>query len=159
MNTTNPDGGDPFWYHTQANLLADGKGFSEPFTWARTGGLIPSAFHPPGFSLWLTPASLIGARGYLSHKVLAVLAGIGALVLIGLVAKRIAGPAAGLLAAGLAALYPHLWVWDGTLWPESLYAAHARRRAAGHVRVDRPAVDACVGAAGPGDRCVRPHAW
>src|SRR6185295_8747553 len=25
----NPTGGDPFYYHVQANLLADGKGFSE----------------------------------------------------------------------------------------------------------------------------------
>ena len=45
-----------------------------------------------------------------------------AVVVIGLLARRLAGPRAGLLAAGLAAVYPMLWINDGMLQAESLYA-------------------------------------
>jgi peptidoglycan/LPS O-acetylase OafA/YrhL len=117
----NPGNGDPFYYHAQANMLADGLGFGQPIEWLTNGRFVATAIHPPLFTLWLTPASLVGARGFLSHKVLAALAGVGVVVVAGLLARRLAGPRAGLLAAGLAALYPDLWVIDGTLWPEGLY--------------------------------------
>jgi len=117
----NPDGGDPFFYHQQANMVASGLGFNDPFIWTAAHRLVPTAIHPPLFTLWLTPASLIGARGFLSHKTMAILAGIGVVIMAGLLAKRLAGTRAGLLAAALTALYPDLWVIDGILWPEGLY--------------------------------------
>jgi 4-amino-4-deoxy-L-arabinose transferase-like glycosyltransferase len=42
--------------------------------------------------------------------------------LIGLLGRRLAGPRAGLIAAGVAAVYPQLFMVDGTLIAESLYA-------------------------------------
>ena len=117
-----PTGGDPFYYHVQANLLADGKGFSEPFTFSQTGRLIPTAFHPPLFSMVLAVSSLFGGTSYFAHKLVACLAGHGH--------RRPRGPG-GPRAGGepgrpasrplLAALYPNLWVVDGILMPESLY--------------------------------------
>ncbi|MCU1452362.1 MAG: hypothetical protein JWN46_508 [Acidimicrobiales bacterium] len=121
VNARNPDGGDPFFYHAQANMLASGLGFGEPFTWTQVHRLVPSAIHPPLFTLWLAPASLLGARGFLSHKTMAVFAGVGVVVVAGLLARRVAGTRAGLLAAALVAVYPDLWVIDGILWPEGLF--------------------------------------
>ena len=117
----NPTGGDPFYYHVQANLLAKGKGFSEPFTFSQTGRLIPTAYHPPLFSLLLAISSLFGGTSFFAHKLVASLAGTGTVVVVGLVAREVAGNRAGLIAAGFAALYPNLWVVDGILMPESLY--------------------------------------
>lgn len=117
----NPTGGDPFYYHVQANLLADGKGFSEPFTFSQSGRLIPTAFHPPLFSMLLAVSSLFGGTSYFAHKLVASLAGTGTVVVVGLVARELVGNRAGLIAAGFAALYPNLWVVDGILMPESLY--------------------------------------
>ena len=117
----NPTGGDPFYYHVQANLLADGKGFSEPFTFSATQRLIPTAFHPPLFSMLLSVSSWLGGTSFFAHKIVASLAGTGTVVVVGLVGRELGGSRAGLLAAGLAAVYPNLWVVDGILMPESLY--------------------------------------
>jgi 4-amino-4-deoxy-L-arabinose transferase-like glycosyltransferase len=117
----NPTGGDPFYYHTQANLLADGRGFSEPFTFALTGRLKPTAFHPPLFSLLLSVSSWFGGTSFFAHKIVASLAGTATAVVVGLVGREVAGARAGLIAAALAAVYPNLWVVDGILMPESLY--------------------------------------
>jgi 4-amino-4-deoxy-L-arabinose transferase-like glycosyltransferase len=117
----NPTGGDPFYYHVQANLLADGHGFSEPFTFALTGRLRPTAFHPPLFSLVLSVASWFGGTSFFAHKIVASVAGTGTVVVVGLIGRTVAGRRTGLLAAALAAVYPNLWVVDGILMPESLY--------------------------------------
>lgn len=123
FNRRDPGNGDPFYYHAQANMLADGVGFGEPIQWLTQGRFVPSAIHPPLFTLWLTPASLLGARGYLSHKTMGAIAGVLVVVAAGLLARRLAGPRAGVIAAVLTALYPNLLVIDGTLWPEGLYTA------------------------------------
>jgi peptidoglycan/LPS O-acetylase OafA/YrhL/4-amino-4-deoxy-L-arabinose transferase-like glycosyltransferase len=119
----NPGNGDPFFYHAQANMLADGVGFGEPIQWLTEGRFVPSAIHPPLFTLWLTPASLLGARGYLSHKTMAALAGVAVIVVAALLARRLAGDRAGVIAAVLVAIYPNLFIIDGSLWPEGLYTA------------------------------------
>ena len=119
----NPGNGDPFFYHAQANMLADGVGFGEPIQWLTEGRFVPSAIHPPLFTLWLTPASLLGARGYLSHKTMAALAGVAVIVVAALLARRLAGDRAGVVAAVLVAIYPNLFIIDGSLWPEGLYTA------------------------------------
>lgn len=122
-NARNPANGDPFFYHSQANMLADGVGFGEPIQWITQGRFVASAIHPPLFTLWLTPASLLGARGFLSHKAMAAFAGVAVVVVAGLLGRRLAGDRAGLIAAAIVALYPNLVVIDGTLWPEGLYTA------------------------------------
>ncbi len=121
LNRRNPDGGDPFFYHQQANMLADGLGYGEPFTWARQHVLVASAIHPPAFSTWLSIASLGGARTFLAHKAMAAILGTGLVVVAGLIGRRIGGNRVGILAAALVAAYPHLWVIDGVLWPEAGY--------------------------------------
>ncbi len=121
INSVNPSGGDPFYYHVQANLLAAGKGFAEPFRWVSESLVEPTAIHPPLFSMYLAGGSLLGAHSYLAHKLLAVVAGTAVIWVVGLIGRRIGGNACGLIAAAGAAIYPQFWSVDGTLWAEGLY--------------------------------------
>ncbi len=113
--------GDDFFYHWQANALAEGKGFINPFTWKALGTLEPSAAHPPLYSLYLAVYSWLGFDTPLAHRLASCLLGVAAVVVVGLVARRVAGPRAGLVAAGIAAIYPQLWINDGMLISESMY--------------------------------------
>jgi len=114
--------GDDFFYHWQANALADGMGFINPLSWKALGHIDPSAAHPPLYSLYLSVFSLLGGTGATVHRLASCLLGAGAVVMVGYAARRIAGERAGLLAAGVAAVYPMLWINDGMLISESLYA-------------------------------------
>lgn len=116
------DGGDPLFYHTAANLFAEGRGWPEPLNWIAYGKVIPSALHGPGYPLYLSVFSRIGATSYVDHKMASILAGTLLVVMVGLVARRLGGPVVGLVAAGLAAVYPNLWIIDGVLFPEGLFA-------------------------------------
>ncbi|HEU5150497.1 MAG TPA: glycosyltransferase family 39 protein [Iamia sp.] len=123
INRVNPTGGDPFYYHNQANMLADRVGYSEPFRYVRFGVEVPSAIHPPLMSTWLSVASFLGGRTYLAHKTMSALLGVLVVVAAALIARRLAGDRAGIVAAVLVAAYPNLWVIDGVLWPEGIYTA------------------------------------
>lgn len=112
--------GDAFFYHWQANALADGHGFIDPGAWRYLGTFTPSAAHPPGYSSYLGIWSFLGVDSITGHRLASSLLGIATVVVIGLVARRLAGDRAGLLAAGLAAVYPMLWINDGMLLSESL---------------------------------------
>ena len=113
--------GDDFYYHWQANALADGLGFINPLTWKALHRLDPSAAHPPLYTLYLAAVSWFGGTSALTHRLASCVLGAGSVVGIGLVARRIAGDRAALLAAGVAAVYPMLWINDGMLVSESMY--------------------------------------
>ena len=121
ITTVIPNFGDPFYYHSQAELLAAGKGFIEPFGHRLTGALTPTAFHPPLFSMWLSIPSWLGTHSYLAHKTMAAVAGVGTVVLAGMLGRRFGGKRAGLIGAAAVGAYPHLWTIDGTLWAEGLF--------------------------------------
>lgn len=116
--------GDQVFYHVQARALAEGAGFVNPYAWNDTAHQIeiPTAAHPPLYSMYLAAVTLLGGRSELSHRLASILLGVVCVVLVGLVARRLAGERAGLLAAAIAALYPNLWINDGLLAAESLYA-------------------------------------
>ena len=113
--------GDDFFYHWQANALADGKGFLNPYTWKALGRLQPSAAHPPLYSLYLSVYSWLGFTTPLAHRLASCALGVAGVVVVGFVGRRIAGDRAGLIAAGVAAVYPQLWINDGMLISESMY--------------------------------------
>src|SRR5687768_3178814 len=104
-------------FHQVAQHLADGDGFAQAFRDE------PTAEHPPGWEVVLAAADLVGGNGYLSHRLLGALIGTVTVVLIGLLGRRVGGPAVGLVAAGLAAVYPMLWAADVSLMSETLYGA------------------------------------
>jgi 4-amino-4-deoxy-L-arabinose transferase-like glycosyltransferase len=116
--------GDQLYYHVQADALAHGAGFVNPFAWndAVTRVEIPSALHPPLYSLYLGAGSVRGGPSPLAHRLASCLLGAATVVVIGLVARRLGGDRVGVLAALLAALYPNLWINDGVIAAESLYA-------------------------------------
>ncbi|HKY67105.1 MAG TPA: glycosyltransferase family 39 protein [Acidimicrobiales bacterium] len=111
--------GDPYYYHRGANLLADGHGFVHPYAFDK-GVTIPAADHPPGYILVLAAPSLVGLDTILAHQLVGSLLGAGTVLLLGLAGRRIAGDLAGLIAAGIGALYPALWLNDAALMSESL---------------------------------------
>lgn len=113
--------GDPDYYQLQSNMLADGHGFGEPFTFRNTGRLLPTAIHPPGFSAYLAIFSKLGGRAVFDHKMAAFLLGVAAVAVIGCVGRRVGGDAVGLLAAGLAAISPSFWLPDGIIMPEGAF--------------------------------------
>ena len=114
--------GDAFWYHNSANLLADGKGFIDPFRWEFARIEQPSAAHPPLYTLYLSFWSVFGLTGPLAHRLVTCLVGAGTVALSGLLGRRLVDERVGLVAAALAAVYPHLWLNDALLLSETVTA-------------------------------------
>jgi 4-amino-4-deoxy-L-arabinose transferase-like glycosyltransferase len=112
--------GDWWFYHWQANLIADGRGFLDPFQLLQ-GHAVPSAGHPPLYPVVLAGLSKLGLTTTLWHRSLGVLLGMVSIVLIALIARRVAGPRAGLAAAIIAAIYPIFIGADADLMAETLY--------------------------------------
>jgi 4-amino-4-deoxy-L-arabinose transferase-like glycosyltransferase len=112
--------GDYFFYHASASQLADGRGYIDPFL-SRAGHPYPTALHPPGWPLVLSVASWLGVKGELGHKLVGAPIGAAVVVLCGLIGRRAAGERAGLMAAGIAAIYPTLIAADASLMSETLY--------------------------------------
>jgi 4-amino-4-deoxy-L-arabinose transferase-like glycosyltransferase len=113
-------GGDSFYYHFGANLLAHGQGFPHPYRLLQDHVNTPGAQHPPLYIVALALGSVVGFGSYLDHQLLSCLMGTATVVLIGLIAARLAGPRAGLLAAAVAAVYPNLWFNDALVLSETL---------------------------------------
>jgi hypothetical protein len=115
------DGGDPLYYHTQANTLANGLGFVEPLNWIASGTRIPTAVHGPGYTIYLAVFSRLGASTWFDHRMASSLIGAGSVLLAILLAKRLGGSLAAVLAGVFAAMYPNMWTIDGVLFPEGLF--------------------------------------
>ena len=70
----------------------------------------------------LAPVSLVGGRSVLAHQLAECFIVAGAVVAIGFLGRKVAGEHVGVLATLIAAVYPVLWVDQGSLVVESLYA-------------------------------------
>jgi Dolichyl-phosphate-mannose-protein mannosyltransferase len=102
---------DAPYYSQTAIALADGRGFVD------FAGR-PAAEHGPVTTLLLAPVSWIDTPEDW-QRLVTVLTGVAAVVVIGLVGRRLGGDRVGLVAAALAALYPGLWLNDGLVMSES----------------------------------------
>jgi 4-amino-4-deoxy-L-arabinose transferase-like glycosyltransferase len=111
-------GGDAFFYHAGANLLADGKGFIEPFRYPLLHQ--PAAEHPPLYLIFLAVPSVLGMHSVLTHMLWSCLVGAATVVLVGLIGREVGGARVGVVAALLAALYPSIWAPDGALQTETV---------------------------------------
>jgi Dolichyl-phosphate-mannose-protein mannosyltransferase len=116
-----PMAGDSAFFHAEPGLIAGGHGFIEPFVYGAYGIAVPTAAHPPLYPLVLALPALAGVKGVLAQRCLTCVIGAGALALIGLLGRRVAGDRVGLASAGVAAVYPVLVSADGALMSESLY--------------------------------------
>lgn len=120
--------GDQLFYNAEANRLADGDGFVEPFNprYGEPGqplvGEDPAADHPPLTVIVLAPVSFLTDKSELAQRLTMSVLGVGTVIAIGILARELAGVRAGWVAAGIAAVYPYLWVNDGLIMSETLAA-------------------------------------
>jgi 4-amino-4-deoxy-L-arabinose transferase-like glycosyltransferase len=112
--------GDSVYYHQGANLLADGHGFILPQRFLLTGQQLPGADHPPGYLVVLALGSIVGLRSFLDHQLLSCLLGTATVIALGWTTRRMVSRQAGLIAAGVAAVYPNFWFYDGIVLSETL---------------------------------------
>jgi 4-amino-4-deoxy-L-arabinose transferase-like glycosyltransferase len=104
---------DALYYSIQAGRNSEGDWFREVLTDQ------PGAEHGPLTSLYLTPWSL-GGWGPDQQRLGITLLGIATVPVIGLVATRLAGRRAGVVAAAIAAAYPNLWINDSLVMSETV---------------------------------------
>ena len=115
-----PVRGDGEQFHTLANQLAAGDGYIQPRQ--VTPDPTATADKPPLYPLTLSVPSLLGLTSVAAHRAVSCLMGAALVAGVGLLGRRVGGERTGLIAAALAAIYPLLWVLDGSVRSESLYA-------------------------------------
>jgi 4-amino-4-deoxy-L-arabinose transferase-like glycosyltransferase len=108
------DEGDAFLYSNVAHDTAKGDWFLNRFEGTHF------ADHPPLTVLSLTPTGWLFPDSVMAQRVTNSLLGALAIVLIGLFARRLAGPAAGIAAAAIAAVSPNLWMNDAVIMSETI---------------------------------------
>jgi hypothetical protein len=111
---------DDFFYHATANALADGHGYVRPIDLLE-GRIVPTAEHPPLYPVVLGLASLVGGTSVEVHRFVTVLIGTLAVLVVALIARRLAGDRAALAGAVLAAVYPAFVAADGSIMSEPLF--------------------------------------
>jgi 4-amino-4-deoxy-L-arabinose transferase-like glycosyltransferase len=99
-----------------ALAVADGHGYVNPFPPA-----MATAHKPPLYPLALALVSVTGLRSPSAHQIASALIGAGTVVVVALVARRLAGDRAALIAAALGAIYPVFIATDASLRTECLY--------------------------------------
>jgi 4-amino-4-deoxy-L-arabinose transferase-like glycosyltransferase len=111
--------GDPLFFQQTAAQIAHGNGYVDRFL--GKGPLVPTAEHPPAFSLVLATLDVVRIRSVDAHRIALAFISAGGVLAVGLLGRRLAGPGVGLLAAGVAAVDP-FWVQQGGfLMSESVY--------------------------------------
>lgn len=116
-----PTFGDAQTYFLLGENLADGHGYIRPHDFLLDGDIVPTAEFPPLFPGLLALLNLLGLESATQQKLAMAAVGSGSAVAMGVLARRLAGSAAGLAAAGIAAVYPMLFQIEGALMPETLY--------------------------------------
>ena len=114
---------DAGYYAGQGRLIRQGRGFIDPFAYLYSDGRLvrPSAQHPPLFSLLMAGADAIGLGSINGMRLVGCVVGSVGIVVVGLLGREIAGRRVGMIAAGVAALYPIWWLSDSLLQAEALY--------------------------------------
>jgi 4-amino-4-deoxy-L-arabinose transferase-like glycosyltransferase len=136
---------DQFYFSALPKLLADGHGFVAPFKLYFDHVTVATAEHPPLYSVVLAAPALIGLDSADAFRLAGTVFGAGTIALVGLLGRRLAGDRAGLIAAGIAAVYPTLIGADGALMSETLYGLlTAASLLAAYRLVDAPGVGRAV---------------
>ena len=112
--------GDALIYHGEGLVIADGKGWIDPFLLATTGFERQLAMHPPAYPAYLAMWSWLGIRSVLGHQLLTVPIGLASVTCVALIGRRLGGTTVGLVAAAVAAVHPSMWSWDGMVLQEPM---------------------------------------
>ena len=140
----NPLSGDAAGYHLAANLFADGLGFPEPLRHffggvdevvladgttrlveTPVGHLERTAGHPPVWTILMGTFAFLGATTIFQQQVVSALLGLPAVVLMGLLGRRLGSERLGLVTAGITATYAFVWINDGLIVSETAAIAAA----------------------------------
>ncbi|MGZ4681582.1 MAG: ArnT family glycosyltransferase [Acidimicrobiales bacterium] len=115
--------GDERYYQHVGQSVAEGHGYVDDLL----GASGPSTSHPPAFVLVIAGLDRLGLGPSDNHgsdepqRVALALITASAIPLAALLGRRLAGPAVGVVTAGIVAVHP-LWVQNGpNLWPEGIY--------------------------------------
>jgi 4-amino-4-deoxy-L-arabinose transferase-like glycosyltransferase len=112
--------GDALYYHLQSNLLSSGKGFIDPYSLYYTSKVVPGASHPPLWTLVLALGGVLGIKSFFGQLLYSAVIGAASVALVAMAAREVAGRRAGLIAAGITALYPVFVIDDGSLLAETM---------------------------------------
>jgi 4-amino-4-deoxy-L-arabinose transferase-like glycosyltransferase len=135
-----PAFGDEYYYAALAKLISLGEDFVRPAELLTQGVSVPTAERPPLYPLVLAGLAKIGVDPDV-QRLLGAVTGAGEIVVVGLLARRLAGARAGLIAAAMARPLPHPRSRDGALMTESLYGVLAGLALlAGYRLVEAPGV-------------------
>jgi 4-amino-4-deoxy-L-arabinose transferase-like glycosyltransferase len=115
---------DEAYYSTLARLVASGYGFVRPGEFYGDHLSFPTAERAPLFTTFVAGLYKLGLAGG-DGRLVGLFTGGGTIAALGLLGRRLAGPRTGLIAAGIAALYPILIAADGAMMTESTYGAFA----------------------------------
>jgi 4-amino-4-deoxy-L-arabinose transferase-like glycosyltransferase len=118
---TQPLLGDGLEFHTLAYSIADHHSYAQA-SFLTPDQVRPTADKPPLYPLVLALFTVIGGHGWIPHQIAGALIGTGTVAVTALLGRRVAGDGVGLIAGGLAAVYPMLIAADGSYRSESLYA-------------------------------------
>ena len=97
-----------------------------PFDFYKDGVVAPGADHPPGFVLVLAFLDRLGIDTPQGQRLAMCVLGTATIAVIAVLGRRLGGARVGLIAAGIAAVYPNFWINDGMLMVETL--VHLRHR-------------------------------
>ncbi len=123
---------DAAYYELQARQLGKGHGYNDPFQFlpGRPQRSTPAADHPPLTVFTILPVIWAGDQlGFAESTTQLIvrfemlLIGLVGVVLMAMLARRLAGDLAGLIAAAIAAMYPYLWINDTLIMSETLAVA------------------------------------
>jgi 4-amino-4-deoxy-L-arabinose transferase-like glycosyltransferase len=117
-----PAGGDAYYFHNAANLLVEGKGFINPFTYLSTHPhqAVQTALWPPLFVVVLAVPALVGLKTFFAARVWCCIIGTAGIIVCGYAGREIGGRRVGLIAAFFVAIYPNIWMSDELALSEAL---------------------------------------
>jgi hypothetical protein len=113
-------GSDSLWYQLTGSGIWGGYGYVDPSALIAHGQRVPTANFPPAYPVLIALVHGIGFGSPMSLQILGALLGGVAVVLAGVLARRVGGTKIGLLVAALVALWPALIAADGSVMAESL---------------------------------------
>jgi len=112
---------DDTFFKVSSQLLGTGHGYIRPLDFFFKGTTIPTAEHPPLYPLFLSILPALGIDGLDAARMFGVAFGTGTVLVVALIARRVAGDRAGLWAGGLCAAYPSFIAADGSIFGEPLF--------------------------------------
>ncbi len=112
---------DNLYYHVSANLLADGHGFANPFEYHVNDIIVPTAAHPPGYTIYLGIWSFFGLDTVDWHRTAGAVMSASAVIPVGILLNKLFGMRTAVIGMLGVALYPPLWMNDALILSESMW--------------------------------------